>query len=287
MALDDSSIQGATLKHLGPEYKVLSWFRKDFTKKGDNFASVVTSAEVIVINEKEKLSPLNILQSCNDHDTSKDPNDLVNSNRRPIVFIVKILPERADGPFRSLLSALHAHESALLTLITPRINKVLQSLGEKKLEVPDCYFSRCDDRKEILITEDMRQYGYRMIDRKLGPNEQQLLSVIQGLAKLHASSYVLRKLNNNEDFDATYPVIRDPLQDLNHASMPFYKQVYMGNLKGTAMLLESLGGYGHVVEWINRFIPTHIELMSKQLSSDDKFQVICHGDSWTNNFLFR
>ena len=339
MALQEHCVQTAVEKNFGSSAQVLRWNTRDFTEKGDNYATVVTSIEVEVElvdvatdedgecckderkqpNHKSNPSIDNRLQNFEHQDhlfsqgSSATPGQKLQeetghniekyricskpyplassaSNVKKLSYVVKYLADREDGPLRKVLASIHEREVIFFTKIAPRLNDVLRSINVSEINIPTCYYSNCEYGKELLINEDMRRLGYAMADRKAGMSPAQVTDVLRELARLHAASYILReKGGKKENFEETYPCIRDLFKDEHDdTTSVFFEGVYQGNMTGSIKLLSAVDGYGEVVDWLKKASPNIISLLTEQLNcSNDHFFVICHGDTWNNNFLFK
>lgn len=151
-------------------------------------------------------------------------------------------------------------------------------------EIPRCLHT-CDlEFQEMLIFEDLKQHGFEMFNRHSEVTYPHAVLVMRVLGKLHAISYGMR--------------------DQNFERLSSYrKMVDLFTIRKSSSLLR-------------QYIDTQVEKAKNTLNSDDvmmlakfsdifangamkvilecvdgesaePFSVICHGDCWNNNLLFR
>ncbi|PSN47049.1 hypothetical protein C0J52_09365 [Blattella germanica] len=144
---------------------------------------------------------------------------------------------------------------------------------------PKCYYA-CED---FLVMEDLLASGFKMYDRRVGFDLEKCLLILRTLAKLHAASVILHERN---------PRSLDQF-DINFLQEPSL-QTPMGNfITGFALTLaEELKTWDK--EW-HQYIPK-LKLLAKNSIAgirdnssrrDGDFNVLLHGDLWTNNLLLR
>lgn len=150
---------------------------------------------------------------------------------------------------------------------------------------PNCYLATCNPEKEeyLVIMDDLRPEGFKMWPKTESLPIDHCRLVIQELAKLHAVSYALRD-QKPEVFDE-FKNLRDSLQKLlnitnNHMKEHFdrmYDQV-IGSLKSDEhkAILEHIKG--NMVKYSDDIF---------NIDAHKEIGVVCHGDCWNNNFIFK
>ena len=288
MALTACAVESAVEACYGSHMHLQDWRIQPFTKKGDNYSTIVTSIEVTLVETQDQegtsSNVLKVVKKNEDSLTETDDSKKKQSQSKSIIlhhsFVAKFFPDREDGAIRSIFENLHKREGEFFLTIRPRLNTVLQALNKSTLLIPKCYHACYDKRKELLINEDMRKYGYKMADRTIGMNRLNTILVLKELASLHASSYVLRKQNNNEDFEVTYPFTRDFFKDPKHPTIPCFDSIYNGNFLGASEMLRQFTGYEKASAKLLEMVPDLVPKLADQLvNADDRFAVICHGDT--------
>lgn len=86
----------------GEGAKLLSWKIKDFTKKGDNYACIVTSIEVQYMLDNKQ------------HETT---------------YVAKITRDLPPSPFQDMITPIFLREGTCLSKVVPEMNRVLNRIG--------------------------------------------------------------------------------------------------------------------------------------------------------------
>ena len=244
----------------GKDAILKSWVVEDFTKKGDNYTSIVTCVKCCY--------------------TIFDQNNLVS-------YIVKMNSNQDIDTMQNLTQVIFTKETQFFEILVPHLNECLTEAGQVHLRIPKCLYYDLTPGKELMVLRDLRDLGFKMNDRKIGLNVAHSILIIQELARLHASSILFQQKKIKED----------PNYDMKEA-FSFLNEVYTGEgMKPDFIeLLLSMfdcgvevaakcPGYEKVVEWIKR--QNTAGILCQQLSSTYPFRTICHGDCWINNVLFR
>uniref|UniRef100_A0A182N6Q7 CHK domain-containing protein n=1 Tax=Anopheles dirus TaxID=7168 RepID=A0A182N6Q7_9DIPT len=147
--------------------------------------------------------------------------------------------------------------------------------------VPQCYLARDD----LLVLEDLRVRSFTMPDRQAGLGTEQLEAVLVELARFHAASLAYKQCH-----PAKFRELTSALEEgiFSQANAEWYRKYYDVLTRNAVQMvrqtvpekkehlakLEAFLGncFGHLVELVNR---------------ESELSVICHGDCWTNNVLFR
>ncbi|CAH1394303.1 unnamed protein product [Nezara viridula] len=126
----------------------------------------------------------------------------------------------------------------------------------------------------LIILQDLVDEGFSSPDRVAGLSSKQMDLAIKGLADLHAGSLILRD-GKPKEWESMTAQLKGTWQDVGQFSSWLETSIMTA--------IEELDELGE-------------EKISKMLSSssavpldcsNDSFWVICHGDYWSNNLMFR
>jgi hypothetical protein len=114
-----------------------------------------------------------------------------------------------------------AKESTVYERILPRISSRVSSP-----RLPRCFLTRGgqgDPRRELLVLEDLREYGFRNAEDF---GEEHFLAALRALASFHAAS-MLAQRDGTLDLKVNLNFFRNPLEEFNQ----IYKTIRL-NTKG-------------------------------------------------------
>lgn len=146
---------------------------------------------------------------------------------------------------------------------------------------PHCYSAR----NELLILEDLCVRDFQMPDRKTGLNLAQVEAVLTELAKFHSLSLAYRA-EHPEEFKKLTQKISEGIFCTDNVE--WYSDYYKVLLKSAIeMVTEALDDKSHYVEKLRTFCELFFVKMVELLNKKTNLAVICHGDCWTNNILYK
>ncbi|XP_068230081.1 uncharacterized protein [Palaemon carinicauda] len=243
----------------GTDALLKSWKVVDFTKRGDNYACVVTSVQV-------KYAKCEGVES-------------------EVSYVVKLNACRTVDSVADMSSLIFAKEGRFYSEIVPALNEELISAGQEPLCVPKCFFVSLENGKEQLYLEDLRARGFFMFDRRKGMDKDHTTLVLNELARLHSASYLLlRKFKEGESLSTKFEFLSHEF--FSDEFMPMFESFLKGCIHTGMMMLEKVGGYESSVEWLKGLQGEVLEFCTTGLLSE-KYTSICHGDCWNNNVMFR
>ncbi|XP_068230084.1 uncharacterized protein [Palaemon carinicauda] len=244
----------------GSDAVLESWKVVDFTKPGDNYASIVTSVEVkYQMNEQE----------CE------------------VTYVIKLNSLRNLGGLSALTPMNFAKEGGFYGEVVPALNEILVSAGQHPLRFPKCFLASLEDGKEQLYFEDLRAMDFKMYDRRKGLSKDHTTLVMAELARLHSASYLLMtKLSEGETVGSKYEFLCKDFFEMAPNAKEMFLPMFEHQVNTGVMMLEKVGGYETVIRWLNSLKPEAETLFTTYMKSV-KFNSICHGDCWNNNILFR
>ena len=232
------------------------------SSKGDNYAGVLHRANV------------------------KDPNG------KELNVIIKLPPPNAARREQFNVRAIFLRESEFYDSVYPMFKKFQEDKGvdvEKDgfNEVPTCYKSLTEDPCEGLFLEDLKVIGFEMFDRFKDVTVDHVNRVMESLGKLHALSFAIR--DQKPELLAPYREMKDIfLQGENS---------FRENLKAWFSMMQK-----QAADSLGENVSEALKAKAKKTLEEDFYEilescvdgeaaepyaVICHGDCWNNNMMFR
>jgi hypothetical protein len=181
-------------------------------------------------------------------------------------------------------SSIFEREAGAIMTIIPAVYRLLddKSPGEFQTCTARCLYYHSGSPTSAIVSDDLKEQGFRMADRTVGLDMKHCLLVMKTLALSHAASAVLH--------------LKDP-----EIFKPFGESVYCErNRKTTEMFIQSsMESLAKEVEkWplykdrfafkLHRLADKTVDFLIEDLErNDDDFNVFVHGDLWVNNMMFR
>ena len=133
-----------------------------------------------------------------------------------------------------------------------------------------------------IVLDDLKEQGFRMVDRTVGLDMQHCLLVMKAIAQSHAASAVLHLKD---------PQIFKPFSESVYCERQrkILEVVYQSNLKSLAKEVEKWPFFNDRFACkLHRVADKAVDFLFKLLErDDDDFNVFVHGDLWVNNMMFR
>ncbi|XP_021936590.1 uncharacterized protein LOC110838079 [Zootermopsis nevadensis] len=213
-------------------------------------------------------------------------------------FIFKCLPESKVRREEMKTSNYFNNEANFYNKVLPEF---LSLQRERGVPVQDtfCCTAKCyralntDTTKdikgaeEVLVLEDMQQQGYMMLDRYTGLDVTHCQLVLDQLAKLHAFSFAMRD-QKPEQFNGLKDSVSETLYEETRLKG---LQEYVASLEPLIdeALMTRVPGVSKYKQRASDFIHNYYNTMLKCVdgAEAEPYAVICHGDCWNNNYLFK
>lgn len=254
------NINVALQKAKGSGARIVSWTVKNFTAKGDNYVSVVTSVEI-----KYQL----------------------NGSEYSASFIAKLGAPQSTKTFSESIDYAFVKECRVYEEIVPLLNEELISRGLQRLRVPECYYATYEPGDQVIYLEDLRTRGFQTRERKAPLDKAHTTLVLQEMARLHAASLLLQRRDGCDRLDVKFPYLGKDCFDVTEDVKKMAAGLLDKHIHETIIALKEFEGYQKAIQWLTDLIPHAYETWMGQLDNKTKFAVICHGDCWNNNILFR
>ncbi|XP_030030730.2 uncharacterized protein LOC115447684 [Manduca sexta] len=222
----------------------------------------------------------------------KDGDNFVASVKRIVVrnengefrMIAKIATQHELLRANMALENIFRNEHIMYTSVLPKFHELEEQADlpkKDRLRFPECYGSLTAAPHEVILLEDLQVPGFIMMDRFKTLSDECIRSVLRNFALLHSLSYALK----NKELDV-FNEYKSALFDVwanaaNKVETTFLKPI-------ENILLTLVGGDQRkklIKDSIDHGLKLGLKL--KKHDEDSKRSVIQHGDSWTNNILFR
>ncbi|XP_065203576.1 uncharacterized protein LOC135833741 [Planococcus citri] len=178
------------------------------------------------------------------------------------------------SPLYSILKRIGIYEKEchMYTTILPEMRRLVQN---EDILSPKCYVS---SDSTILILEDLRESGYKMINRRAQMDFEHASAAIRTLAEFHALSL---KLNE------THP------EDLNNVKRecfysPGNNQLIESSYERLLRVVQRTPQIQHLHSKLSQ-LKDHLfdAIVEKTHPRSNALNVLNHGDYWSNNMLFK
>ncbi|KAJ0172023.1 hypothetical protein K1T71_011996 [Dendrolimus kikuchii] len=263
------------LKEDHPDVIIQSFEGAPGSKRGDNYTSMVYRIT------------LKGLQKHEEPDGSFENETPWESS-----IIYKRLPESIIRREMFKSDELFCNEVAFYNKIWPALCIFQKQWGKVKnpfRQIPKCYLAR----NECVVLKDLKQQGFIMPDRRQSLTVEQAYAVLRYLAQFHALSLAM-KCHDPEGF---YELLnnKDGINEVFFVSEndEYYKSYYReATHNAVAMVEEELKNSPDGEVYVTKFKEfcneeSFFQMMVELVTPQEPLAVICHGDCWTNNFLFR
>ncbi|XP_055382977.1 uncharacterized protein LOC129613084 [Condylostylus longicornis] len=236
--------------------KILDFYTKLATKKGENYASLVIR---VVIEYENKNLKYNIGK-----------------------YIIKLSVE-GDPIMARVIKEYRAFEDEML-LYSEAFPKILDLINTKSDLKDLALFPKpiyCDFEHNAIILEDLLQRDYKSADRVKGLDEQHAKLALKKLAVFHACSVILDQQDPGcfKKFDhGVYNRYSDGISEF------FCKTMYK-----VCNVIQNFGGeFINYSKKIRNLIPHWVEKERQCYDpKPNQLNVLAHGDFWSTNIMFK
>ncbi|XP_041983024.1 uncharacterized protein LOC121736050 [Aricia agestis] len=206
-------------------------------------------------------------------------------------LIYKCLPESIllRETFKS--EELFCNEVAFYKKIWPAMAKFQSqwNIAHPFKAIPKCFLARND----LVILKDLKEFGFVMPDRKQGFTIEQCYYVLKHLSQFHALSLGMKYYDPEGFFDLLN--MQDGISEVFFVTenVEYYKSYYTEAINNAIYMVEEelkdSADKDKYLEKLKSFCSeeTFFQEMVDMVIPKEPLAVICHGDCWTNNIMFR
>ncbi|XP_053997128.1 uncharacterized protein LOC128886349 [Hylaeus anthracinus] len=169
-------------------------------------------------------------------------------------------------------------EVALYTTVFPEVLD-----GPDKRCIPECFLGVEND---VIVLEDMANSGYEMTDKFKPFDLEHCKIFMKTIAKFHAKSFIFEEVyqkNLHEEFSHCMQETLWPLKDGRSKAM------FEAAVKGIVSMVDEMTELSEDQreQFKKKMIDLSADHAGKLLPSSKHKNVLCHGDLWANNILFK
>lgn len=153
--------------------------------------------------------------------------------------------------------------------------------------VPKCYKCINEEYTEGLFMEDLMLRGFQMYDRFKEMSIEHTLVAVKALAKFHAVSFAIKdQCIEREGYKACMELEDIWIARKNDKMMQEYQVGLSKRALSTLDPEEDKEIYGRVEKVLNQ---NYMENLKKVVLGKfaEPYAIVCHGDFWNNNVLYR
>ncbi|XP_023334969.1 uncharacterized protein LOC111706347 isoform X3 [Eurytemora carolleeae] len=259
---------------------------KDGAEFGRHFCSEVHAVDVYV----------KIKDESKEKEGSRERMD---GNKEKIYkLIIKSLPQSEDA--RNFLQPSHTFEKEvqmystvfldMASFVKSKTNIPLDSHESQVVDIPRCYYSRWtgegSSKDDMIIMENLVPQGFvplKQGDPKMNVEHAEL--TIREIAKFHAISLCMSE-NSPEVLLEKYPKLREDSL-YREDTREFTNRTMTPVMASLAEVLRSSTDYSPCYPWFVRLAKNFHNIQIQIVQPQGQFAVICHGDLWWSNILYK
>lgn len=197
---------------------------------------------------------------------------------KSINFFTKIPPPISSPLYNhSQLYGTFKKEVALYTTVFP---EMLNDLDKRY--IPECFLGIEND---VIVLEDMAHSGYMMTDKFMSFDFEHCEILMKTLAKFHAKSFIFEQQYKKTLHDEFSHCMHETLWPADDRA----KAMFDASVKGIVSMIDLLPRLNddqrnNFKEKIVKLCVDHMDKLSPSIKHKN---VLCHGDLWANNILFK
>lgn len=196
-------------------------------------------------------------------------------------MLVKILPKGDALAAAVKDSGLFHNEGAMLGKYVPEMNALLKEKSSKHFQP---FAARClhhgTTPSPFIVLEDLKPQGFVIADRHRGLGLRHALLALRTLARFHAASAALLTKNPR--------VPKDLPNFFKTSGRDLWTPFFESAIDMTAKVCRTIPDFDEYISWLEKFKEKGLDEFSEiNEPKSEGFNVIIHGDFWTNNMMFK
>ncbi|XP_072377280.1 uncharacterized protein [Diabrotica undecimpunctata] len=172
------------------------------------------------------------------------------------------------------------YHTVLPTFRTFELRKNVEDVFDS---APKYFYSLNDKNAQVILIENVTNKGYRMHDRRKAFDMDHCKLILREYGKLHAISFAFRDQHPEEfkDLCKRFPDIHAIFAAQNDM-----QEYVKSRIEEMANVLKMTGDVELSVR-LEAELEDAFKIEDKEIRAVDGQDVICHGDNWNNNYMFK
>ncbi|CRK87815.1 CLUMA_CG001603, isoform A [Clunio marinus] len=218
--------------------------------------------------------------------------EVTNSSGNKTKIIIKIPPQNAARREQFSAGPIFLREILFYNELYPLFKKFQEDKGidvnkEGFYQVPECLRTSNDDQHEALYLEDLKESGFDMFDRFKDVTLDHVSRVMESLGKFHAISFAIK--DQHPELIEKYKPMKEIFKEFEEASKGKWDGYFAEVVRKAIETLDDHPNEklkDHVRNTLNdKFMDIFMDDVDG--ASAEPYTVICHGDCWNNNIMYR
>lgn len=174
-----------------------------------------------------------------------------------------------------------AREGYIYSTIIPKLLKLQEEKGVSDgfSGFAKFYGSCLEEKKECILMQNLKGYGFDLWDRKKPMDDQHITLVFKEYARLHASSLAWKKLYPQEFQEYTKHLNFNIFEGGKEDKTIFFQNYFQTGFSAVESNDQATKALTRIKENIT-------QLFRKSYTEGQERFVVIHGDCWCNNMLF-
>lgn len=210
------------------------------------------------------------------------------------LYFVDVVLQATGGPMTMKMVLKHRQpgqdqfdvfgkEAAAYSIIIPQLLALGKHMQPQPFIAPKCFYAG----DNLLVLEDLNAQGFEMRDKTArGLDLHHAKAVLSQLAGFHALSFAMK----NGDSDKLRNLYGQHLKEVFHTQADCLAEIFSHGLPTSLSIIAKEPGYKAKIAPLEQKVSSVDQLKEfwrSQLTPQEPLALICHGDVWTNNFLWR
>ncbi|XP_069690936.1 uncharacterized protein [Periplaneta americana] len=200
-------------------------------------------------------------------------------------IIIKTSKPSSKGAVANILKKSNVFDQEInaFTIALPAVHRLLKTAYKENFSpITSKYlYSTTDNEKTAIVLEDLKVLGFKLAQKDLGLDLKHCLLVMRKIAMYHAASIVV--FNKNPD---SFKPFMDNIFTSGQAVG--YTPFFCSTVEVCAKEMETFTDYkDRFADKLHNLSGKAMDEWIREIRRDDMgFNVLCHGDLWTNNIMF-